>query len=415
MANNQLLHVLVALAAVVVVARLFGFLFRRIHQPRVIGEVVGGIVLGPSLLGRIAPEAATYVIPATTAPFLSILAQLGIILYMFLIGLELDLRVLRKSGFSALLISNFSILLPFALGAALAFSLFQNYAAEGMSLMPFALFMGVSMSVTAFPVLARILNELGIHKTQLGVLALVCAAVGDVTAWCLLALVVSVLKATPAEALTTVAGTLAFIAFMIFAARPLIARIMPWFEKFDHMTESGLAIVLVGILSSALITEAIGIHAIFGAFLFGAVIPHDSKVAHDINSRLETLVSILFLPAFFAFTGLRTQISLLSSAQDWLICLAIIGVAVIGKFGGTLFAARWTKNSWRDSVALGWLMNTRGMVELIVLNIGLDLKVLSPALFTMLVIMALVTTFMTSPLVRRVLNIKTSGLSTRPR
>ena len=407
MVNNQLLHMLMALATVVVVARLFGYLFRLIHQPPVIGEVVGGIVLGPSILGRLAPEAANYVLPATTAPFLALLAQLGIIFYMFLIGLELDMKMIKKSGMPALIISNFSIVVPFLLGCALATQLFHQYSVPGTSFIGFALFMGVSLSVTAFPVLARILSELKIHKSRLGGLALICAAVGDVTVWCLLALVVSILKDTPDEALVTVAGTLLFITVMVFIVRPLISRSLKWFEKLDHMTESGLAIVLVAVLSSALVTEAIGIHAMFGAFLLGAIIPHDSKITRDVNARLESLVRILFLPAFFAFTGMRTQLSLLGTAHDWWICLVIIAVAIVGKFGGTLVAARLTKNSWRDSAALGFLMNTRGMVELIVLNIGLDLKVLSPTLFTMLVIMALVTTFMTSPLVRWILKIKT--------
>lgn len=399
-AINNLLHVLLALSVVIVTARAMGAVFKFVGQPPVIGEVVGGILLGPSFLGRVAPETYSFLLPPSAAPFLGIIAQLGVIFYMFVVGLELDLKVLRRSGHSTLAISHASIVVPFLLGAWLAMPLFTRYAPPGVSFTSFSLFIGVSMSITAFPVLARILTDKGINKTRMGTIALTCAAVDDVTAWCLLAFVVSIVQAKLGGAVITLVLTLIYIAAMFFIAGPLVRRLVPWLEKFDTLTEGGVAIFFVGLLLSALATEFIGIHAIFGAFLLGAITPHNSRVAKELTDRIEDLVRIMFLPAFFAFTGMRTEIGLLSSQEDWILCGYLILVASVGKFGGSLVAARLTGLGWRDSAALGILMNTRGLVELIVLNLGLDLGVIGPELFTMLVIMALVTTFMTSPILQ---------------
>ena len=399
-AINNLLHVLLALSVVIVTARAMGAVFKFVGQPPVIGEVVGGILLGPSFLGRVAPETYSFLLPPSAAPFLGIIAQLGVIFYMFVVGLELDLKVLRRSGHSTLAISHASIVVPFLLGAWLAMPLFTRYAPPGVSFTSFSLFIGVSMSITAFPVLARILTDKGINKTRMGTIALTCAAVDDVTAWCLLAFVVSIVQAKLGGAVITLVLTLIYIAAMFFIAGPLVRRLVPWLEKFDTLTEGGVAIFFVGLLLSALATEFIGIHAIFGAFLLGAITPHNSRVAKELTDRIEDLVRIMFLPAFFAFTGMRTEIGLLSSQEDWILCGYLILVASVGKFGGSLVAARLTGLGWRDSAALGILMNTRGLVELIVLNLGLDFVVIGPELFTMLVIMALVTTFMTSPILQ---------------
>jgi Kef-type K+ transport system membrane component KefB len=395
---NLLLHFLLALATVIVVARAIGGLFYFLGQPPVIGEVIGGILLGPSLFGRVAPQFSAYVLPPSAIPFLGIISQLGVIIYMFLVGLELDLKVLRKSGHATLAISHASIICPFLLGGALAIYLYPTLAMGGVSFTVFALFLGVSMSVTAFPVLARILTDRKVSKTRMGVIALTCAAVDDATAWCLLAFVVSISQADQiGGALSTVGLTIGYIAIMFIGVRPLIARVIPLVEKLEVFPKGAMAVVLVGLLVSSLITEYIGIHAIFGAFLLGAIIPHNSRVASELTQRLEDIVSILFLPAFFAFTGMRTQVALVSTQEQWMMCGLIILVATVGKFGGSLAAAKLTGLGWRDSASLGILMNTRGLVELIVLNLGLDLGVISPTLFTMLVIMALVTTFMTSP------------------
>jgi Kef-type K+ transport system membrane component KefB len=394
---NTLLHVLLALAVVIVTARAVGALFKFFNQPAVIGEVIGGILLGPSFLGRLSQSTLDFVLPHSAAPFLGIIAQLGVILYMFIVGLELDLKVLRRSGHSTLAISHASILVPFILGMMLALHLYPQLSNSSVPFRSFALFLGVSLSVTAFPVLARILTDRRVHKTRMGTIALTCAAVDDVTAWCLLAFVVSMSQAKIGGAVSTLVLTIAYVALMFFGVRPLIARVIPFLEKFDRVTEGGLALAMVALLLSALATEAIGIHAIFGAFLLGAVTPHDSRIAQELANRLDDLVRVLFLPAFFAFTGMRTQFGLLSSQAEWVLCGAIILIATAGKFGGTFVAARLTGLNWTDSAALGVLMNTRGLVELIVLNIGLDMKVISPTLFAMLVLMALVTTFATTP------------------
>ena len=394
----MLVKVLLALTVVMIVARLMGALFRRLDQPAVIGEVVGGILLGPSLLGRVAPDAAAFVLPADAAPFLSIISQLGVILYMFLVGLELDLGVMRTRARTTISISTAGMIVPFALGVALAAAIHQGHAPAGVPLTPFALFMGVSMSITAFPVLARILGDHGLQRTAMGVIALTSAAIGDATAWCLLALVVGVTQASTGAAIVTVVMTVAYVALMLTAGRALMTRAVPRLDASISVGEQSLTLVLVAVLLSALATEFIGVHAIFGAFLFGAIIPHRSAIARHVREKIEDVVRVMLLPAFFAFTGLRTEVGLLQSMDDWLLCLVIVAVATAGKFGGATLAARASGVDWRNSAALGILMNTRGLVELIVLNIGLDLGVLTPRLFTMLVVMALVTTMMTSPI-----------------
>ena len=396
-ALSSLFQVLVSLVVVIAVARLVGAVFRALHQPPVIGEVIGGILLGPSFLGAIAPGFMSAILPTASAPFLGIIAQLGIILYMFIVGLELDLKLLRNSGHKTLMISHASIVVPFLMGAVLAIWLFPSFAPTGVGFTTFSLFLGVSLAITAFPVLARILTEKGLHKTPLGTLALTCAAIDDATAWCLLAFVTSVAQATILSAVSTILLTIAYIFFMFLLVKPLAQKGVAILEKSPRLSEGNLAIILLALLVSALATEFIGIHAIFGAFLLGAITPHDSRVASELTERLQDLVQVLFLPAFFAFTGMRTQVGLVSSAEDWKTCAVIIAVATFGKFFGTVAAARLCGVRWRESGALGILMNTRGLVELIVLNIGLDLGVISPRLFAMLVIMALVTTFMTGP------------------
>lgn len=397
-AANTLFHLLLALAVIIVVARLMGRLFEFIYQPAVVGEVIGGIMLGPSLLGRIAPGALAALLPPSVAPFLGLHAQLGIILYMFIVGLELDTRVIRKSGHATIAISHASIIVPFILGSVLALYIYPLVSTRAVPFTVFALFIGVSMSITAFPVLARILTDRKISRTRMGAMALTCAAVDDVTAWCLLALVAGIAQARPADAGRTVVLTIVFVAVLLVAVAPLLKRVLPAFERESPLSRKSLAVILIAMLASAMTTEYIGIHAIFGAFIFGAMIPSTSRVVAELRHHLEDLVAVLFLPAFFAFTGMRTEVGLISGWSDWLLCAAIIVVACAGKFGGTTVSARLTGLGWRDASALGVLMNTRGLVELIVLNIGLDLHVISPRLFTMLVIMAIVTTVMTTPI-----------------
>jgi Kef-type K+ transport system membrane component KefB len=390
-------HVLLALLLIIAVARLAGLLFRRIHQPAVIGEVVAGIALGPSLLGRVWPEASSLLFPAEIAPFLSVLAQIGVILFMFLVGLELDTGLLRRGTHSSVAISHASIVAPFLLGSAAALWLFSGYSAPGVPFTVFSLFTGVSLSVTAFPVLARILTDRGLQRTKLGVLALTCAAVDDVTAWCLLALLLSVAQAAPEGAVLTVGLTITFVA-TILMLRPLLLRLVSFQDSRGKLSQGAAAVIFMSLLASALVTEWIGIHALFGAFLLGAIIPHDSLVSIQMREKLEDTVVILLLPVFFAFTGLRTQIGLLHELEHWMVCGFIIVLASAGKFGGSFVAARLSGLDRNMAASIGVLMNTRGLMELIVLSLGLDLGILSPSLFAMFVIMAIVTTVATAPI-----------------
>ena len=396
-APNTLLHVLLALAAVVLAGRLLGRLFIRVGQPPVIGEVIAGILLGPSLLGRVAPDIASYVLPSSVAPFLGVIAQLGVILYMFIVGLQLNAGHLRSRAHATVAISHASIVAPFVLGSLLALFLYPRLSTSDVSFTSFALFMGVAMSITAFPVLARILTDRGMAATELGVIALTCAAADDVTAWCLLAFVVGVAQAKVQGALLVTVLAIAFIATMFLVVRPLAARLLSRSAGRPPGREA-VAVALVCVLISALTTEWIGIHGIFGAFLFGVVIPHDSALARVMIERLEDLVLILLLPAFFAFTGMRTRIDLVSGVSHWLICGLVILVATTGKFAGTFGAARLSGIDWRGAASLGILMNTRGLMALIVLDAGLNIGVISPTLFAMMVIMAVVTTMATTPM-----------------
>jgi len=362
----------------------------------VIGEVLAGIALGPSLFSLFGYEASP-LLPQDVAPHLAIIAQLGVILYMFLVGLEFNPSELKSNAVAAISISFSSIILPLALGSILAVILFSRLAPPGTTLTSFALFMGVAMAVTAFPVLARILTDRGIAGTKIGVLALSCAAIDDVTAWCLLAFVSGVVKSQAGGAIYVVAYSLLYIGAMLIVVRPLAARLITR-ENRNGLSATAVAIIFAALLLSAWTTEAIGIHAVFGAFLLGVVIPHDSHIAQSLKAGLEQVVTVLLLPAFFAFTGLRTQIGLISGWEHWLICLLIIVIASLGKFGCTLAAARLSGLDWKTGSALGILMNTRGLMELIVLNVGLDLGVISPTLFAMMVLMALATTLATTPL-----------------
>jgi len=323
---------------------------------------------------------------------------LGVILYMFLVGLELNAAQLKHKAHAAVAISHASIVVPFTLGTILSLWLYPMLSDRDVPFVSFALFLGVAMSITAFPVLARILTDRNLQNTPVGTVALSCAAADDVTAWCLLSMVVGIAKSEVGNAAFVVGGALAFIVIVFFVARPLLVR----YVRFMDQSESGLqpyaiVVVYVMILGAAALTEWIGIHAIFGAFLLGVIIPSDSSIAKSFQSKLKEPVTVLLLPAFFAYTGMRTEIGLLNDWSQWLVCLVIIFVATLGKFGGTLLAARYAGESWREAGILGMLMNTRGLMELIVLNIGLDLGVISPTLFAMMVIMALVTTITTAP------------------
>ncbi len=389
---------LAQMAVVLLVSRLLGVVAKWLGQPMVIAEVVAGIVLGPSLLGWVWPGGMTMLFPDSSMSVLKMLSQVGLVLFMFLVGLELDPKLLKGRTHASVAISHTSIIVPFILGGGAAFWLYESYSSPHVSFLSFALFFGVAMSVTAFPVLARILSERHLLTSRVGAITIACAAVDDVTAWCILAFVVAVARATGlGAALWTTGMALAFIALMIFAVRPFLARLGRRVADRSGMTPTVTAVVLLLLLLSSATTEIIGIHALFGAFLFGAVLPKEGRLAETLAERLETVAVGLLLPLFFAFSGLRTEIGLVNEPSEWLVTAAIIGLATLGKFGGSAVAARLTGLRWREASAVGILMNTRGLMELIVLNIGLDLGVISPTVFTMLVLMALITTFMTTP------------------
>jgi len=393
---DVLLHVLLTLAIVLVLGRLLGKLLAAVRQPPVVGEVIAGILLGPSLLGHFAPGLSTMILPAPVAPTLAIVAEISIILYMFLVGVNLHVDYLRGRARAVIVTSHASMITPFTMGVILALYLYPRLSSSDVHFTTFALFMGVAMSITAFPVLARIVADRGLTHTKLGSVALACAASDDATAWCLLAMVVGATRGSMESALGVVMLTLAFGAVMIGLVRPLVAKLTA--KAGDEPSRDAIAIALGGLLVSALIAHRIGTHAIFGAFLFGAVMPKDSGLARALDAKLHDLVTILLLPAFFALTGMRTEIGLLASPFDWLVCGLIILVATAGKFGGTIVGARLSGFDSRMAAALGVLMNTRGLMELIVLNVGRDLNVISPALFTMMVLMAIVTTVATNPI-----------------
>ncbi len=392
-------QVLIQILLVIGLSRFVGVGFRRLNQPLVIGEIVAGIMLGPSLFGMIAPETAAWLFPPETIPFLGVLSQIGLIFFMFLIGLELDPKYLKNGLNVAILVSHVSILVPFSLGTLASLLLYPLVSYEGVSFTAFALFLGAAMSITAFPVLARIITENNLQNSRLGALALTCAAVDDVTAWCLLALAIAVTRYNNmAAAIPTILEAIAYIAFMLTAGRLVLKQISALYDRTGKLNQTVLAIIYMVVVVSALITELIGIHLIFGAFLVGVVMPKHPGLTRELAQKTEDFVLTFLLPVFFAYSGLRTQIGLLNRPALWGLCAIVVAVAIVGKYVGTYVAARVSGVEKREASALGWLMNTRGLTELIVLNIGLSLNVISPLLFTMLVIMALVTTFMTSPL-----------------
>ncbi|MEK8179289.1 cation:proton antiporter [Flavobacterium buctense] len=396
--QHPLALLLFQIITIVLVARIFGWIFRKVGQPSVIGEIIAGIVLGPSLFGLYFPDMKEALFPVASLGNLQMLSQVGLILFMFVIGMELDLKVLKNKANDAVVISHASIVIPFALGIGLSYFIYHQFAPAGVEFLAFSLFMGIAMSITAFPVLARIVQERGIHKTRLGTIVITCAAADDITAWCILAVVIAIVKAGSfVSSLYVIALALLYVLTMLFVVKPFLKRVGDLYAKKDNIKKSVVAIFFLTLIVSAYVTEVIGIHALFGAFMMGAIMPDISKFRNVFIDKVEDVSVILLLPLFFVFTGLRTEIGLINEPYLWKITGYIILVAVVGKFFGSALAARFVGQSWRDSLTIGALMNTRGLMELVVLNIGYELGVLSPQVFTMMVIMALVTTFMTGP------------------
>ena len=390
---------IIQLLLIVSVARLFGRAASLVWQPPVVGEIAAGVALGPSLLGHVWPAASAFVFPDSSLPALRLLSQIGIILYMFTIGLELFPEQLRHKARAAVAVSHFSIVTPFLFGVLAALALFGSYAPPGVSFQSFALFMGIAMSITAFPVLARVLEERGLAKTPLGSTAITCAAVDDITAWTMLAFVVTLVTAGGAGRMLVWMLALGggFVLLMAYAIRPLVARMFTGGP--EQVTNERTAAVLGIAFASALFTESLGIHALFGAFLAGTNHAGQRRPAAPAARPSRSFSAAFLLPLFFTSTGLRTNIALLNDAASWAVCGGIILIAIAGKLLGTMLAARWTGSTWHDAFVLGALMNTRGLMELIALNVGYELGILSPTMFTMLVLMALVTTMITGPLI----------------
>jgi len=414
---NPILLLMAQLAVILGLCRMMGFLCSRLRQPQVMGEMIAGIMLGPSLLGLVFPHAFASLFPADATVPLNTLSQIGVIFFLFLIGLELDPKLLRNRAESAVLISHSSILAPFLLGSGLMIFLYPRVfdGTPSMNFVSVSLFMGASMSITAFPVLARILTERNLQKTRVGAIAITCAAVDDVTAWCILAFVVAVARARGLHsAMLTAVLALAYVAIMFFAIRPFLRRLELVFDRAGRLSQNVMAIIFLLTLASAYATEWIGIHALFGAFVMGAVMPKGTLFVRTLSEKLEDFSVVFLLPVFFAYTGLRTQIGILNHPALWFYTGLIVLTACAGKFGGSAIAGKFTGLSWREASAIGILMNTRGLMELVILNIGHDLGVITDAVFAMMVIMAIVTTALTTPILYLVHPQSAEGIAAAP-
>jgi len=397
--HHPLALLLIQIVVIMMATRLFGFLVSFVAQPTVVGEIIAGIVLGPSLLGLFFPEFSIFLFPKESLSNLSLISQLGLIFFMFVVGMELDFEKIKKQSSASVFISHASIIFPFFLGVVLSYWLYPLFAPQNVSFMPFALFIGIAMSITAFPVLARIIKEKNLTDTSYGAMAITCAATDDITAWYILALIIALsISGTLGSSLFLLLFIAAYVVVMFYGIRPLLAKIGS--TQNERLSMNAMSAIMVLLLVSSLVTESIGIHALFGAFMAGAMMPSSaiSRLKELIAPRLEYVSLLVLLPLFFALTGLRTEIGLLNTSDGWLICGVIIIIAVTGKLLGSSLAAKFMGFNWRDSFALGILMNTRGLMELVVLNIGFEMGILSTELFTMFVVMALVTTFMTGPI-----------------
>ena len=410
---HPILQLLVQIAVILLTARVVGKIMRWIGQPRVVGEMLGGIILGPSVLGLLDHGAVLGMLfpvhkGGDPYPFLNVLSQIGVVLFMFLVGLELDMKLLRNQGKALIITGGTSVAGPLVCGILLGLYLFQEFHGTGGNKLVFALFIGTAMSITAFPVLARMINERNLQRSRVGTFSLACGALNDVVGWCLLALVIAISTSVGLNthksgnplfsALMTLIWTVVFAAFMLLVMPKALRLLQGLYERRGYLSRDTLALILLLVLASSAMTDWIGIQAIFGAFLLGMAMPAESKFVGHITEKLEDFILLFLLPIFFAYTGLRTGIGLLNDAHLWKICLLVVLIATAAKVIFSFFAARVAGLSWRQSGVLGSLMNARGLVELIVLNIGLNLHVLSPQMFAMMVIMALATTFITTPL-----------------
>lgn len=395
---SDLALLLLQLMVIMIAVSAFRWLAHRLNQPSVIGEITAGIILGPSVLGAVFSKASGFVFPQHSFGNLTMLSQVGLLLFMFIVGLELNVSMGGRKLQHVIAISNCSIAVPFLLGVGLAAVICPVFAPDGVPFLVFSLFMGISLSITAFPVLARIIRDKGLSHTEMGTLALMCASVGDFTAWCLLAVIVAVAgSGSFSGALVTVLLSLAYVAVMQYVLRPYLQNSKTLNRLAERSSRHTFTAALAFMLLSALTAEALGIHALFGAFLAGSVLPKKDIYIKGIAEKLEELCLAVLLPIFFVLTGLKTHLGALLDPPVILLTAAVVVLAVAGKLAGTAAAARLSGLSWKESLSIGILMNTRGLMELIVLNIGYDLGILSQTMFTAMVLMALITTWMTGP------------------
>lgn len=399
MTNHELsIAFFLALAAILLACRLVGYLARFVGQPQVVGEMIAGVLLGPSLLGLLLPEAQHVLFPKAVMPVIYVVAQIGLALYMFLVGLEFDVELLRKRARSAVTVSWAGILTPFSLGALIAWGVHGDTTlfAEGVSVGEAALFMGAAMSITAFPMLARIIYERGLSGTSMGTLALAAGSADDAAAWCILAIVLASFSGKAAIAVWAIGGGLAFALFAFFVLKPALRRAGAWVERRQAYDSFALPGALMLLAAAAWYTDRVGIYAVFGAFVLGAAMPR-GEIAKRIEAQVQPLTVNLLLPLFFVYSGLNTRIGLVNSPALWGLALLVLLAATLGKGGACYAAARLGGEPHREAVGIGALMNARGLMELIILNIGLERGVITPTLFSIMVVMAIVTTLTALP------------------
>ena len=396
--HHPLSMLLLQIIAILICVRIFSFILKYLGQPGVIGEIVAGIVLGPSVLGHFFPEAFEFLFNSSSLVPLNIISQIGLVLFMFVIGMELDVRIIKQKASQTLVISHASIIVPFLMGTILAYFVYPEFQTPHTSFLSFALFIGIAISITAFPVLARIIQERNLGRSQMGMLSIASAANNDITAWCLLAMIIAITRAgNPASALYTILLSTLYIIFMFAVVRPFMKKIGNIYNSPEVMNKTIVAFMLLTLVVSSYISEILGIHALFGAFLAGVIMPPNISFRRVMTDKVEDIALVLFLPLFFVFTGLRTEIGLLNTPHLWWLCVIFIIVSIMGKMLGASLSARFVGESWKSSLSIGVLMNTRGLMELIVLNIGYEMGVIPSSLFVIFVIMALFTTFMATP------------------
>ncbi len=399
--GSPLTILLIQMTVIMLFSLVFGQICKLINQPIVIGEIFSGIILGPSLFGTFFPDLSAKLFPQSSIPILDYFSQVGLILFLFVVGMELDLKILKNKAQKSIIISHASIVIPFSLGVALSYFIYTQLAPNGISFMAFSLFMGLAMSITAFPVLARIVQERNISKTSLGTIVITCAAVDDITAWSLLAGIVVVVKAgSVLSSLFIIILTSLYILIMFKIVRPFLRVLVELDIKQspDYLNRSTVSLIFSILIISAIFTEIIGIHVLFGAFIAGIIIPDDTRFKKLFIAKIEDVALVLLLPIFFIISGLKTEISLLNNLYLWEVTIVIIVLAIAGKFIGSSLSAKLLNINWKDSLTIGTLMNTRGLIELVALNIAYDLGIITQEIFSMMVIMALVTTFMTGPI-----------------